>query len=55
MLLIQQGPVDTSGYMIAGYAVIFGVMLIYWISLVVRRRNLQGEIDRLQKLNKKKS
>ena len=33
-------PANTIGYMIAGYAVIFGVMLIYLVSLVVRQRNL---------------
>jgi hypothetical protein len=50
LLLLQQGPAETTSYMIAGYAVIFGVMLIYLISLVVRRRNLQQDLEVLQDL-----
>ncbi len=47
-LLLQQAPPDTSGYMIAGYAVIFGVISLYLISFVVRRRNLREDIQVLQ-------
>lgn len=50
LLLLQQGPAETTSYMIAGYAVIFGVMLVYLISLVVRRRNLQQDLKVLQDL-----
>jgi hypothetical protein len=55
MLFSQQGPAATSVYMIAGYTVIFSVMLIYLISLVVRRRNLQRTLELLQEMEKKKS
>jgi hypothetical protein len=44
-LLLQEGPADTTSYMIAGYAVIFGVMLLYLISLFVRQRNLQKDLE----------
>ena len=47
MLMLQDAPANTNVYMIAGYAVIFGVMLIYLVSLIVRRRNLQAEYDLL--------
>ncbi len=47
MLMLQDAPANTNVYMIAGYAVIFGVMLIYLVSLVVRQRNLQAEYDLL--------
>ncbi len=38
--------------MIAGYAVIFGVMLIYLVSLAVRNRNLKQDLDLLEELEK---
>ena len=41
--------------MIAGYTVIFGIMLIYLISLIVRRRNLQAEYDLLSEEEDRKS
>ena len=44
-LLLQEGPADTTSYMIAGYTVIFGVMLLYLISLFVRQRNLQKDLE----------
>ncbi len=53
MLLMQQGPAETTSYMIAGYAVIFGVMLIYLVSLYIRRRNLQQDMQVLEDLDQK--
>ena len=49
-VLLQEGPADTTSYMIAGYAIIFGVMLIYLISLLVRQRNLQKDLDVLKEI-----
>ena len=48
--LFQEGPADTTNFMIAGYAVIFGVMLIYLISLLVRQRNLQKDMEVLEEI-----
>ena len=48
--LLLQAPAETSNYMIAGYAVIFGVMLLYVISLLLRRRNLEQDIQVLESL-----
>jgi hypothetical protein len=48
--LLQEGPADTTGYMIAGYAIIFGVMLLYLISLLVRQRNLQKDMEVLEEI-----
>ncbi|HEX9030066.1 MAG TPA: hypothetical protein VF823_12885 [Anaerolineales bacterium] len=53
MLLQQSGPANTLVYMIAGYAVIFGVLLIYLVSLFVRRRNLEQDLEVLQELEEK--
>jgi hypothetical protein len=50
----MDAPANTLGYMIAGYVVIFGVMLIYLVSLVVRHRNLTQEEEMLKELNQDK-
>ena len=44
---------ETTNYMIAGYAVIFGVMLVYLVSLFVRWRNLKQDAALLQELEEK--
>ncbi|MEW5869774.1 MAG: hypothetical protein AB1894_10905 [Chloroflexota bacterium] len=51
-MLFQEGPAQTTGYLIAGYAVIFGVMLVYLISLILRGRNLQQDLQILRDLDK---
>jgi hypothetical protein len=48
----QQITPDTSGYMIAGFVVIFGTLLVYLASLVIRWRNLQGDLEMLHELEK---
>jgi len=55
MLFLQQGPANTTAYMIAGYVVIFGVILIYLASLAIRRRNLNQDLEVLEQLDKKDS
>ena len=44
-------PPETTNYMIAGYIVIFGVMAIYIISLFLRRRKFEQDIQVLQELD----
>jgi hypothetical protein len=46
----QEGPADTTSFMIAGYVIIFGVMLIYLVSLLVRQRNLQKDMQVLEEI-----
>lgn len=53
--LLQEGPADTMSYLIAGYAVIFGVMLLYVASLYIRNRNLKQDLEVLEELEEKKS
>ncbi len=48
MLFNQQGPAETSVYMVAGYTVIFGFMLLYLVSLIVRRRRLAQDLAALE-------
>ena len=43
--------IDTSSYMIAGYAVFFSVGIIYLISLVSRWKNLQRDLETLEELD----
>jgi uncharacterized membrane-anchored protein YhcB (DUF1043 family) len=50
MELLQQAPAETTAYMLAGYGVIFGVMIAYVISLVVRTRNLKQDYQLLKEL-----
>ncbi len=47
---LQDGPANSTNYMIAGYVVIFGVMLIYLISLLIRGRNLQKDLEVLEEI-----
>ncbi|HJW91086.1 MAG TPA: hypothetical protein VJ436_10645 [Anaerolineales bacterium] len=54
-LLLQEPTPDTSVYMIAGYAVIFGVILIYLLSLYLRQRNLKQDLIVLEELEEKHS
>jgi len=39
--------------MIAGYSVIFGVMLLYVISIFIRRRNLKRDLQILDEMEAK--
>ena len=48
--LLLQAPAETSNYMIAGYAVIFGVMLRYVISLLHLERKLSRQHQMLDKI-----
>lgn len=45
---------DTSAYMIGGYAVFFIVSAIYLVSLIVRNRNLQRDLEMLEEMDKNK-
>lgn len=44
---------DTSFYMYLGYGVIFGVMLIYLVSLFVRFQSLNKDLYMLEQLEAK--
>ena len=41
---------DTSGYMIAGYALTFIIMGIYLASIYIRNTNLKRDLDTLESL-----
>jgi CcmD family protein len=49
-MILQQAPAETTNYMVAGFAVIFSVMLLYVVSLVLRTRRLKGELQMIEAL-----
>ena len=51
-MFFQETTPDTSGYMIAGYALSFIVMALYVASIYVRNRNLKQDLTTLQELDK---
>lgn len=53
-MFFLETPPDTSQYMIAGYAIAFGVMLIYVASLFVRTRNLNRDLATLEEMDEEK-
>ena len=50
-MFFLETPPDTSQYMIAGYAIAFGVMIIYVASLFIRFRNLNRDISMLEDMD----
>jgi hypothetical protein len=50
MFFLQQGPAETTVYMIAGYSVIFGVMFLYLVSLVIRKRRMARDLLALEEI-----
>ena len=53
-MFFQETTPDTSGYMIAGYAVFFGLPFLYLVSWLVRQRNLEKDIELIQTLSEDK-
>jgi hypothetical protein len=49
----MEAPANTLSYFIAGYAVIFGVMAGYLVSLLVRHKNVRQDLDMLRELEEK--
>ncbi len=50
----MNGPADTLTYMLAGYAVIFGILIIYLVSLIVRWNNLKQDWRYLEETQQEK-
>jgi hypothetical protein len=44
---------DTSVYMIAGFVVSFATLGLYVLSLYIRNRNLQRDVETLESLDEK--
>ena len=50
-LILQGGPAETTNFMVMGFVVIFGVMLIYIASLYIRQRSLKQDMALIEDLN----
>lgn len=48
------GPANTDGYMIAGFVVSFVTMGIYLLSLYIRNRNLQRDLETYEAMDTEK-
>jgi len=55
LFLVQEAPAETTNYMIAGFVVIFGVILLYVLSLYLRQRNLKQDLEILEETDESKS
>jgi hypothetical protein len=51
-MFFQEATPDTSGYMIAGYAIAFLVMGLYVASIYMRSRNLKQDMSTLEEMDK---
>jgi len=49
--MLFQSTIDTSRYMVAGYAIFFGVTIVYLLSLYARWKNLQRDLEALEELD----
>ena len=49
-MFFQETTPDTSGYMIAGYAITFLVMALYVASIYLRSRNLKQDMTLLEEM-----
>lgn len=46
----NEGTAETTAYMIAGFAIIFGVMALYLSSIAIRTRNQKREMELLESI-----
>ena len=51
-MFFQDATPDTSGYMIAGFAIAFILMALYVASIYLRNRNLQQDMTLLEEMDK---
>ena len=51
-MFFQEATPDTSGYMIAGYAIAFILMALYVASIYLRNRNLHQDLTMLDEMDK---
>lgn len=51
-MFFQEATPDTTGYMIAGYAITFIILGIYVASMVLRNRNYKQDMTVLEEMDK---
>jgi hypothetical protein len=52
-MLTNFGPAETTNYLIFGFAVIFGVLILHIASISFRVRNLRADLILLEGIRKK--
>jgi len=50
-VLLQEGPAETTSFMILGFVVILSTMAIHLVSLYLRHRNLIRDLELLDELD----
>ena len=55
MLPLLQDTPDTVNYLLAGYAILIGLLVLYVGSWAVRRRNLQKDLELIDSLKAEKT
>lgn len=50
----MEQPPDTFGYLVLGYAFLFGLPFLYVLSWFIRRRNLEKDLEVLRMLEEEK-
>jgi hypothetical protein len=55
MLPLLQDTPDTVNYLLAGYAILIGLLVLYVASWAVRRRNLQKDLELIDSLKAEKT
>jgi hypothetical protein len=55
MLPLLQDTPDTVNYLLAGYAILIGLLVLYVASWAVRRRNLQKDLELIDILKAEKT
>lgn len=51
LMSLFQTPPDTTSYMIGGFVVFFGVMLVYLVSYFLRFKNLRADLEMLDEID----
>ena len=49
-MMLQEATPDTYGYMLLGYGVILGTMVLFVASLVSRFRNLRRDLELMEEV-----
>jgi hypothetical protein len=52
-IILQQAPAETTRYMIAGYSIIFTVMILYIVSIFIRLRHIKQDLETLNEMETK--
>jgi hypothetical protein len=51
-MFLQEAPADTFGYMALGFGVIFGTIGLFILSLIVRVRNRNQELELMDQIHR---